>query len=35
MKKNTKKKKLECRTSLFFTDQEAQKDILVGGPTPL
>jgi len=34
-KTKTKKKKLECRTGLSFTDQEAQEEILLGGPTPL
>ena len=29
-----KKKRFEGRTSLCFTDQEAQEEILLGGPTP-
>jgi len=34
-KKKTIRKKTEDRTSLFFTDQEAQKEILLGGPASL
>ena len=29
-----KRKQFEGRTSLCFTDQEAQEEILLGGPTP-
>ena len=29
-----KKKQFKGKTSLCFTDQEAQEDILLGGPTP-
>jgi len=32
--KKQKKKQFGCRTSLCFTDQETQKEILLGGTNP-